>query len=206
MDDIFQRAAHVGVETQYWDGLGHLHTVDPGVLSRLLEVMGENRNRRNAILPPWVVIRGNSMPAIRLAVPAGLPCRWEIISDRVMAHGQATTPDLTLPSGLPCGIFGLRVFVTQEQAQSYEEKPLIICPQQAYQGEPTTPQRMWALAAQLYGVRSLRNWGHGDFSDLIALINLAADLGACGVGLNPLHAGFDDHAQEPSPYYPSSRV
>ncbi|TMJ29452.1 MAG: 4-alpha-glucanotransferase [Alphaproteobacteria bacterium] len=205
MDDIFQRAAQVGVETQFWDGLGHLHTVDVGVLSRLLDVMGENRNRRNAILPPWVVIRGNCIPAIPLAVPAGLPFRWEIVSDRVVAHGEATTSDLTLPPGLRCGIFGLRVIVTQEQAHLSEEKPLLVCPQQAYQGEPTTPQRMWALAVQLYGVRSLRNWGHGDFSDLIAIVNLAADLGASGVGLNPLHAGFDDQAQEPSPYYPSSR-
>jgi 4-alpha-glucanotransferase len=50
----------------------------------------------------------------------------------------------------------------------------------------TTPltRRMWALAVQLYGVRSARNWGHGDFTDLLALADLAADLGASGVGLN----------------------
>jgi 4-alpha-glucanotransferase len=65
---------------------------------------------------------------------------------------------------------------------------------------------MWALAVQLYGVRSLRNWGHGDFSDLLALIDLAADLGASGIGLNPLHYVFDDRAEEPSPYFPSSRL
>ena len=39
---------------------------------------------------------------------------------------------------------------------------------------------MWALAVQLYGVRSRRNWGHGDFTDLAVLIDLAADLGAAG--------------------------
>jgi 4-alpha-glucanotransferase len=64
---------------------------------------------------------------------------------------------------------------------------------------------MWALGVQLYGVRSLRNWGHGDFTDLAALVDLAADLGAAGIGLNPLHALFDG-ASDASPYAPNSRL
>jgi 4-alpha-glucanotransferase len=73
----------------------------------------------------------------------------------------------------------------------------------AYQGPPG---KWWLLAAQLYGVRSRRNWGHGDFSDLLALIELAAEVGAAGIGINPLHALFDDRPQEPSPYSPNSRL
>jgi 4-alpha-glucanotransferase len=82
---------------------------------------------------------------------------------------------------------------------------LPVVPQRAYQGAADTPRRTWALAVQLYGVRSRRNWGHGDFTDLASLIDLAADLGAGAVGLNPLHALFDDRAEEASPYFPSSR-
>ena len=80
-----------------------------------------------------------------------------------------------------------------------------VLPQQAYQGADGAPRRTWALAVQLYGVRSRRNWGHGDFTDLANLIELAATLGAAGIGLNPLHALFDDRAQEASPYFPNSR-
>jgi 4-alpha-glucanotransferase len=76
-------------------------------------------------------------------------------------------------------------------------------PQQAYQGPAG---RWWLLAAQLYGIRSRRNWGHGDFSDLLALVELAADVGAAGIGINPLHALLDDRMDEPSPYSPSSRL
>src|ERR1043166_8372738 len=76
----------------------------------------------------------------------------------------------------------------------------------AFQGAPTLPQRSWAIAVQLYGVRSHRNWGHGDFTDLANLIDIASALGAAGIGLNPLHALFDDRAEEASPYYPSSRL
>ena len=59
---------------------------------------------------------------------------------------------------------------------------------------------------QLYGVRSRRNWGHGDFTDLSALIDIAAERGADAIGLNPLHAIFDDHAEDASPYSPNSRL
>ncbi len=76
----------------------------------------------------------------------------------------------------------------------------------AFQGGDALPQRAWAIAIQLYGVRSHRNWGHGDFTDLAHLIDVASQLGAAGIGLNPLHALFDDRAVEASPYFPSSRL
>jgi (1->4)-alpha-D-glucan 1-alpha-D-glucosylmutase len=59
--------------------------------------------------------------------------------------------------------------------------------------------RVWGFMAQLYGLRSARNWGIGDFGDLKALVELAARLGAAVVGVNPLHA------TQGSPYSPSSR-
>ena len=59
--------------------------------------------------------------------------------------------------------------------------------------------RVWGLAVQLYGLRSERNWGVGDFTDLGSLIEVAAGLGAALVGVNPLHAA------DASPYSPSSR-
>jgi 4-alpha-glucanotransferase len=79
-------------------------------------------------------------------------------------------------------------------------------PAYAFQGSETLPHRSWGIAVQLYGVRSRRNWGHGDFTDLADLIDIAASLGAAGIGLNPLHALFDDRPDEASPYFPSSRV
>src|SRR5437763_2354758 len=91
-----------------------------------------------------------------------------------------------------------------EQGDGGGEAPVALPSERAYQGSGA--RRLWVLAVQLSGVRSRRNWGHGDFSDLLALIDLAADLGAAGIGLNPLHALFDDRAEELSPYYPNSRL
>jgi 4-alpha-glucanotransferase len=68
------------------------------------------------------------------------------------------------------------------------------------------PGKWWLIATQLYGIRSERNWGHGDFSDLLALVELAAAVGAAGIGINPLHAVKESVPHEPSPYAPSSRL
>ncbi|HEY3916606.1 MAG TPA: 4-alpha-glucanotransferase [Stellaceae bacterium] len=66
-------------------------------------------------------------------------------------------------------------------------------------------ERRWGIAVQLYGVRSPRNWGIGDFTDLMALVRLVAAQGADFVGLNPLHALYAAEPRRHSPYSPSSR-
>jgi 4-alpha-glucanotransferase len=77
-------------------------------------------------------------------------------------------------------------------------------PEPAYQGDG---RKDWLLAVQLYSVRSRRNWGHGDFTDLGRLLEIVADLGGAGVGLNPLHAQFYDRPDcSGSPYAPNSRL
>ena len=76
-------------------------------------------------------------------------------------------------------------------------------PQRAFQGDG---RQAWAIAVQLYALRSRRNWGHGDFTDLARLVAIAAAHGASAIGLNPMHALFADRAHEPSPYAPNSRL
>jgi len=66
--------------------------------------------------------------------------------------------------------------------------------------------RLWGPAVQLYALRSERNWGIGDFGDLVRLIEHWAARGAGFVGLNPLHALFPHDPERASPYSPSSRL
>jgi 4-alpha-glucanotransferase len=206
MDRIFERAACWGIETQYHDGFGRPQTVTPDVLVRLLGVIAPDAERPPRMLPQTVVVREGGDRTIRLAGVGGLPLQWEIHSGRLVAEGNDVAPLLNLPQGLPTGTFDLRLTATTPLGISTEAATLIVCPRHAYQGGPSAPARMWALAVQLYGIRSARNWGHGDFTDLLALVELAAELGAAGIGLNPLHALFDDRPSEPSPYFPSSRL
>jgi 4-alpha-glucanotransferase len=66
--------------------------------------------------------------------------------------------------------------------------------------------RTTGIAVQLYGLRSRRNWGMGDFGDLARLIELAGRAGIGAIGLNPLHALFPGDPTRYSPYAPSSRL
>jgi 4-alpha-glucanotransferase len=84
---------------------------------------------------------------------------------------------------------------------------IIFTPAQCYLPPELQPeQRIWGLATQLYALRSARNWGIGDFSDLAVLGEGAAHYGARAVGVNPLHALFAAVPRHISPYSPSSRL
>ena len=84
---------------------------------------------------------------------------------------------------------------------------IIIAPRACYQPQAVSHGgRVWGPAVQLYAVRSERNWGMGDFTDLRLLVEQWANQGADIIGLNPLHALFPHNPEHASPYSPSSRL
>jgi len=132
---------------------------------------------------------------------AELPVQWKIIAgSRVVAEGVTSDGLIAWPLDLPDGSYRLQLI---DASSCTEETPLLVAPARAFSGDF---DRCWLLAVQLYSIRSARNWGIGDFTDLEGLLELAADLGAEGVGLNPLHALFDDKPDDCSPYSPNSRL
>ena len=85
--------------------------------------------------------------------------------------------------------------------------PLIVAPGRCYQPEAVTnDNRAWGFTGPLFCVRSRRNWGIGDFTDLTRLLEFASREGAGIVGVNPLHALFPHAPDRASPYSPSSRL
>jgi 4-alpha-glucanotransferase len=197
--DVFSRAKELGIQTEFLDGQGHRHVTDATALKIILDALPERT-------PTWlldgpVVIRAGETSSTEFNPAAVLPVTWKLVAGQeIVAQGEAWERTVNWPVDWGEGIYRLQL---TDAASSSEEVPLIVSPAMAYAGDF---DRGWLLAVQLYGIRSARNWGIGDFTDLAALLELAAQLGADGVGLNPLHALFDDKPADCSPYSPNSRL
>jgi 4-alpha-glucanotransferase len=206
MDSVQGRAARWGIETQYWDARGQLRSVDRETLVHLTEILSANVAPAEGVMPRTIVIRRHREPRLHFDLPVGTPVHWKVFLDGPIAEGEGAAPSILLPHDLSTGIYRLHLTIKLPDREQQEQATLLISPEQAYQGSAHAPRRLWGLAVQLYGVRSRRNWGHGDFTDLAGLIEIAAAHGAAAIGLNPLHALFDDKPDNISPYSPNSRL
>jgi 4-alpha-glucanotransferase len=195
--DLFAQANARGIQTEFLDGQGHRRVTDAAALKIILNSLPPDAP--GPLIGHPVVVR-SGRPS-RTEIPkARLPLEWKIVADPgVIATGESSDHAIDWPRDVPLGIYRLQV----SDGATAEDVPLISAPERAFGGEF---DRCWLLAAQLYSVRSARNWGMGDFTDLASLIELADQLGADGVGLNPLHALFDDRPGDCSPYSPNSRL
>jgi 4-alpha-glucanotransferase len=197
--DLSTRARELGIQTEYIDGQGHRHVTDAAALQIILDALPVRAPHR--FLDQAVVVRSGQPSRTELSPAATFPLRWKIVDGvEVIAEGGTDGRTVAWPAGLPVGAYRLHL---TDATGFTEQVPLIVAPPRAFGGDF---DRCWLLAVQLYGVRSARNWGIGDFTDLEGLIELAASLGADGVGLNPLHALFDDRPGDCSPYSPNSRL
>ena len=196
--DLFTKAKDLGIQTEFIDGQGHRHVTGAEALKIILDALPVRAPYR--FLSQAVVVRSGQPSRTELKQAATFPLRWKIVAGlKVIARGETRDRVIVWPAGMPVGSYRLHL----ADASFAEEAPLIVAPPRAFGGDF---DRCWLLAVQLYGVRSARNWGIGDFTDLEGLIELAASLGADGVGLNPLHALFDDRPADCSPYSPNSRL
>ena len=182
------------------------------------------------LLPPVQVVREADRPAgIAVTVPGAWADRlftWGLTLEHGEGRqGQFRPRDLAVaeektirdvafvrylfPLPLSPGI-GYHRFALEGMAEGDRlgaEMTLIVAPATCYQPPVLAGEgRVWGPSVQLYAVRSQRNWGIGDFTDLKAIMELCAGLGAGIVGLNPLHALFPHNPNHISPYSPSSRL
>jgi (1->4)-alpha-D-glucan 1-alpha-D-glucosylmutase len=227
-----ERLAHaLGVATSFWDAEGRHYVPSPESLGAIAGSLGfpthdeaatqaslERRERGDAdrLLPAVLVVRDDQAPIsvdCRLTGHAFLkPPRWRLFDESGAQHSEGEVADehsgaLQLRDRLPIGYHRLELEIADAQVTRVEAMPLIVVPRRAFRPEFLEGQgRCWGMAVQLYGIRSRRNWGIGDFTDLRQLIRGIARLGGAFVGVNPLHALFPVHPNHVSPYSPSSRL
>ena len=180
------------------------------------------------VLAPVQVVREDEAPCIVVALPADreqVPVRWTLreeggdiqsgewracdlkrLDEREVEGSPRVCRQFQLPRTLAPGYHEL----TLEGADDTGIRAcmsLIVTPGRCYSPPAfDSGRRVWGVALQLYSLRSQRNWGIGDFGDLTTVIELAGELGAATVGLNPLHALYPSAPERTSPYSPSSRL
>ena len=183
----------------------------------------EARERARLLAPTRVAIdgeRGEGAPGEVLArvdpAAAGGAIEWALALEhedgtvaRAGGRGRADgdgTLRLALPGAPPTGYHALRLVVRDGGGEHAATQRLIVVPPRcADPAARLAGQRVVGLTANLYTVRSARNWGVGDVADLRALLALARDAGAAFVGVNPLHA-LRNADGDISPYSPVSRL
>ena len=216
-------AGQVGLAASYHDFFGATREVPDETLRTALHAMGipaaDDDQVRSSLeshrsagdphaLPP-VVVQREGASEYGVLLPAGTPdgteFRLTLESGTVQTLHSHTggngKPYAVLPPGLPLGYHRLE---GQSADQGY--CAVIVTPIRCWIPPPLqTGERWWGPCVQLYALRSVRNWGIGDFSDLRVLVEAMAQQGASFVGLNPLHALFPHRPEVASPYSPSSR-
>lgn len=178
-------------------------------------------------LPAAIVVREDEHPwRVELKHPddgAGGELHWTLQEEAGGTHeGRVALPDLEcertqtlggrsyaarslrIDVPVPCGYHRLRIAIG---GQTFAETLFCVVPRRSYWPPALAGDgRIWGVAAQLYGVRSERNWGIGDYSDLATVVQQWGSRGAGVVGVNPLHASFPHNPAHASPYSPSSRL
>jgi 4-alpha-glucanotransferase len=180
------------IEPYYDDYWGNRVATAESTRRALLAAMGygESADAHDAqSLPPVIVVRHGEEPRLPPGVRSSLD----------LEDGNALRGELAVA---PLGYHQL----TLRRGRREERCALIVVPAQCYVPARMRGGRIWALSTQLYALRSRRNWGIGDFTDLSAFAELAARAGARSLAVNPLHELHPSNPRAASPYSPSSRL
>jgi (1->4)-alpha-D-glucan 1-alpha-D-glucosylmutase len=198
MSDLREAAARIGLATDYIDAFHNRQDVAEETIRAILDVIGI---ASPADAAASCLLFYENEP-LKIPVPAKA-ISWQITTETGdIREGTLTVGQTVLELPTPgSGYYTLNLF-----GQTPREIFLIITPRRCYKPWPESEhRRVWGISTQLYSLRSPRNWGIGDFTDLAELIKGAAQMGAALVGVNPLHILFPDEPENASPYSPSSR-
>lgn len=185
----------------------------------------ELQRRKDELLPPVsVTLAGErldvpirchpaelaSVFSISLTNEGGESERFEFPLAELTRAEDGLTHQFTYPRLLEPGYYDLYVTIRQPDGISGRQarQRLIVAPKKAYlPARLLNSGRMAGIAISLYGLRSERNWGAGDFTDLERFTSWAArHLGVSVIALNPLHAIHNREPYNTSPYLPLSAL
>lgn len=206
-ETLEQQAVEAGIDLGYHDINGTYHVTKTEVLESIVAVLDKSKPDSDGLYLNTMVAHENGEESLQM------PSEFHVAEAVVLIDEANECQTLTLYPGdnntlwiklpqLACGYYTL----SAETGGKSCLVRLIVAPESVYQPKLlANGRRMNGLTMHLYSLRSERNWGIGDFTDLLNLMKYAAEKKLDFVGINPLHALFTSKPAFASPYSPSSR-
>ena len=206
-ETLEQQAVEAGIDLGYHDINGTYHATKPEVLESIVAVLDKSKPDSDGLYLNTMVAHENGEESLQMpsefhgAEAVLLIDEANKCQTLTLYPGDNDTLWIKLPQ-LACGYYTL----SAETGGKCCLVRLIVAPESVYQPKLlANGGRMNGLTMHLYSLRSERNWGIGDFTDLLNLMKYAAEKKLDFVGINPLHALFTSKPAFASPYSPSSR-
>ncbi len=223
--DIWGKTTQTSMENKraILDAMGYA-TTEPEVLSE--QISHEDLTYWQQMLDPVYVLRQQTAFHITCRLPASAESllNWRIeLEEGAQLSGVISLNDsqkinsfqanellfseyvINIQQNIPNGYHQFNL-LSGNNTQVLATSSLIVAPANCFHPEfLQRQQKCWGPSVQLYTLRSQRNWGVGDFTDLKMLLRGVAAWGADFVGLNPIHALYPANPESCSPYSPSSR-
>ena len=205
-ETLEQQAVAAGIDLGYHDINGTYHATKPEVLESIVAVLDKSKPDSDGLYLNTMVAHENGEESLQMpsefygAEAVVLIDEADECQTLTLYPGDNDTLWIKLPQ-LACGYYTL----SAETGGKCCLVRLIVAPESVYQPKLlANGGRMNGLTMHLYSLRSERNWGIGDFTDLLNLMKYAAEKKLDFVGINPLHALFTSKPAFASPYSPSS--
>lgn len=224
-------ADRLGILPAYVDMAGRERRASDDACRTLLAIMGfdaptEDAARgwlaeldheaRETILEPVRVVERDAAAAgqIRVRVPPGVAngeVELTLTEEtghvwRVSAPAVHRGVTLRLPTHVPYGYHDLAVTLHSSGKERSATQSFIVVPSRCTAPDVRVgKRRVMGIVANLYAARREGDWGVGDCSTLMQLVEWAGARRAAFVGVNPLHALFN-RGGDISPYSPASRL
>nr|WP_314553263.1 1,4-alpha-glucan branching protein GlgB [uncultured Neisseria sp.] len=206
-ETLEQQAVQAGIDLGYHDINGTYHVTKTEVLESIVAVLDKSKPDSDGLYLNTMVAHENGEESLQMpsefhgAEAVVLIDEANKCQTLTVYPGDNDTLWVKLPQ-LACGYYTL----SAETGGKSCFVRLIVAPESVYQPKLlANGGRMNGLTMHLYSLRSERNWGIGDFTDLLNLMKYAAEKKLDFVGINPLHALFTSKPAFASPYSPSSR-
>ncbi len=205
---------------RFFAGVLGFKAADAGEVTRSLRAL-DTRRWQNVLEPVYVVLQKHKVfDAVVSEAEAEGDFSLTLTSRQTGVKSDVSFVVLTLPeSRVVAGkkYQKLEIEITSDVEIGYYDAELTtaggtfvtllaVAPDKCYRLPGLDEKKLWGFSVQLYSLRSRRNWGIGDFTDLYDFVGMCGRCGADIIGLNPVNVLGHCFPEEASPYSSVSRL